>query len=100
MTRAYLRIDKQRWVKGPCLGLRPDLYDGDRAFLAAESCHEAQNILSVTEPANYPSSCGPGYWSAFQIGERYPNTCPVSEYGEALAEALATFINASAELES
>lgn len=45
MTRAYLRVDKQRWVKGPYLGLRPDLYEGDKAFLAAESCHEACMIL-------------------------------------------------------
>jgi hypothetical protein len=47
---------------------------------------EARRILSETERG-----------LAFQIGEQYPNTCPVSEYGEALAEALATFINASIE---
>lgn len=60
----------------------------------AAAMREARELLAETEPdqPDYRPMLGPGHWSAFEIGEQYPNTSPCSDYGAALAEALAAFI--------
>lgn len=56
------------------------------------AAQEARAILAETEPRQVNRMLGPGYWSAFEIGKRYPNTSPCSDFGDALAESLERFI--------
>ena len=61
---------------------------------------EARRILAETEHQSDPSiirMLGPGHWSAYEIGEQYPNTSPCADFGSALAEALAAFVADDAE---
>jgi hypothetical protein len=64
----------------------------DDAFAAAWAMQEALRILGETEPKQDNAMLGPGYWTAFEIGEQYPNTSPCADFGGALAEALKGFI--------
>lgn len=70
------------------------LWMDDRLGWPAEALREAERIIAETEPPQDNRMLGPGYWSAFEIGEQYPNTSPMADAGASLAEALAAFIAA------
>lgn len=89
-VKAFMSVRSKRDYMTCTIGMTWPMAGQTMATLAER---EARMILEIAQPPQPDyRHLGSGVWSLFEVGEQYPNTSPVADFGFALAEALREFV--------